>query len=148
MFPPPIKIDCHDITEILLKINVRENRRGYQEWTIHRNWQHRVHKTKEEDKQNKNTTQYVVDTTLETDINNENKSWALLQTTGGKDEPNIVFMWKSWRTSQHGTKNVKTHNRTTHQMLLKTLYKTKPSTWFIYIDNVIVSVIIISIHKS
>jgi len=25
----------------------------------------------------------------------------LLQTTGGKDEPNIVFMRKSKRTSQH-----------------------------------------------
>ena len=26
---------------------------------------------------------------------NVNKTWAILQTTGGKDEPNIVFMWKS-----------------------------------------------------
>jgi len=25
-----------------------------------------------------------------TNTNNENKTWALLQTTGGKDEPNIV----------------------------------------------------------
>jgi hypothetical protein len=24
-----------------------------------------------------------------------NKTWTILQTTGGKDEPNIVFMWKS-----------------------------------------------------
>ena len=29
----------------LLKTNVRENRRGNQEWTIQRNWQHWVHKT-------------------------------------------------------------------------------------------------------
>ena len=36
---------------------------------------------------------------------------SLLQTTGGKDEPNIVFM----RTSQHGTKYVKKHNRTTQK---------------------------------
>jgi hypothetical protein len=36
--------------------NVRENRRGNQEWTIHRNWQHWVHKTQNEDKQSKNTT--------------------------------------------------------------------------------------------
>jgi hypothetical protein len=35
--------------------------------------------------------QYVLDTT----IRNVNKTWALLQTTGGKDEPNIVFMQKS-----------------------------------------------------
>ena len=32
----------------------RENRRGNQEWTIQRNWQDWVHKTQDEDKQNKN----------------------------------------------------------------------------------------------
>ena len=32
---------------------------------------------------------------MQTNTNNVNKTWALLQTTGGKDEPNIVFMWKS-----------------------------------------------------
>ena len=31
----------------------------------------------------------------------------------GKDEPNIVFKRKSYRASQHGTQNLKTHNRTT-----------------------------------
>ena len=40
-----------------------------------------------------------------------------LQTTRGKDETNIVFTGKSKRTSQHGTKNVKTHNRTTQTKL-------------------------------
>ena len=40
---------------------------------------------------------------------------ALPQTTGGKDEPNIAFMQKSQRTSQHGTQNIKTHNRTTQE---------------------------------
>jgi hypothetical protein len=35
------------------QINVRENRRGKQEWTIQRNWQHWVHKTQDEVKQNK-----------------------------------------------------------------------------------------------
>ena len=35
------------------QINVRENRRGNQEWTIQRHWQHWVHKTQDEDKQNK-----------------------------------------------------------------------------------------------
>ena len=41
--------------------------------------------------------------------NNVNKTWALLQTTGGKDEPTIDCM----RKSQYGTQNVKTHNRRT-----------------------------------
>ena len=41
--------------------------------------------------------------------NNVNKIWVLLQTTGGKEEPTIVCM----RKSQHGTPNVKTHNRRT-----------------------------------
>jgi hypothetical protein len=40
---------------------------------------------------------------------NVNKTWVLLQTTGGKEEPTIVCM----RKSQHGTPNVKTHNRRT-----------------------------------
>jgi hypothetical protein len=44
-----------------LLINVRECRKGNKKWTIQRNWQHRVHKTNK--KQNKNTTQYVLDTT-------------------------------------------------------------------------------------
>ena len=43
--------------------------------------------TQDEDKQDKNTTQYV-----QTNTNNINKTWALLQTTGGKGEVNIVFM--------------------------------------------------------
>ena len=32
----------------------------------------------------------------------------------GRDEPNIglFFLWKLKRTSQHGTKNVKTHTMT------------------------------------
>ena len=38
-------------------INVREYRRCNQKWTIQRNWQHGVHKTKK-------TTQYVLDTTI------------------------------------------------------------------------------------
>jgi len=37
------------------KINVRENGRGNQEWTIQRHWQHWVNKIKNEDKQNTNT---------------------------------------------------------------------------------------------
>jgi hypothetical protein len=40
---------------------------------------------------------------------NVSKTRALLQTTGGNDEPTIVCM----RKSQHGTQNVKTHIRRT-----------------------------------
>jgi formate/nitrite transporter FocA (FNT family) len=43
-----------------------------------------------------------------------------LQKTGGKDELNMVFMWKLQRTPQHGTKNVKTHIRTTQKKNNKT----------------------------
>jgi hypothetical protein len=32
---------------------------------------------------------------MQANTNNVSKTWALLQTTGGKDEPNIVFMQKS-----------------------------------------------------
>jgi len=45
-------------------MNVREYRSGNQKWTIQRNWQHWVHKTQHEDKQNTNITQYVLDTTI------------------------------------------------------------------------------------
>ena len=75
------------VDELLFKINVREYRRGKQKRTIERNWQHWVHKTKK----NKIKTQHnMCWTPLYT--NNINKTWALLQITGGKDEPNIVFM--------------------------------------------------------
>ena len=45
----------------------------------------------------------------QTNTDNVNKTLVLLQTPGGKDEPTIVCM----RKSQHGTQNVKTHNRRT-----------------------------------
>ena len=50
--------------------------------------------------------------------NNINKACTLLRTTGEKEEPNIIVMWKSQQTSQHGTQNVKTHNRTTQKTML------------------------------
>jgi hypothetical protein len=53
---------------------------------------------------------------MQTHTNNVNKTRDILQTTGGKDEPNIVLMRKSSRTSQHGTPNVKTHNMTHSQI--------------------------------
>ena len=48
---------------------------------------------------------------MQANTKNLNKTWALLQTTGGKDEPDIVFI-----TTQHGTQNVRKHNRTTHKI--------------------------------
>jgi len=52
-----------------------------------------IYGIQDEDKQNKNKTQYVLDTTIskQTKIG-VNKTSTLLQTTGGKDEPVIVFM--------------------------------------------------------
>ena len=41
-----------------MQINVREYLRGNQKWTIQKNWQ------QDEEKQNKNTTQYVLDNTI------------------------------------------------------------------------------------
>ena len=53
------------LSEQLQKPNIRKHRRGNHEWTILRNWQHWVHKTKIKDNQNKqNTPQYVLDTTM------------------------------------------------------------------------------------
>ena len=37
---------------IVVQIDVRKNRRGNQEWTIQRHWQHWAHKTQNEDKHN------------------------------------------------------------------------------------------------
>ena len=37
------------------------------------------------------------------------------QTTGGKNEPSIVFLRKSERTPQQGAQEVNTHNRTTQK---------------------------------
>ena len=51
--------DSFSISEIY-RINVRENRRGNQEWTTQRNWQYWEQKTQDKVKQNKNTTQYIV----------------------------------------------------------------------------------------
>jgi len=45
-------------------------------------------------------------------------SWSFVTqiTTGGKDKPNIVYMWGNRNgQSQHGTQNIKTYNRTTQK---------------------------------
>ena len=49
--------------------------------------------TQDEEKQNKNTMQYVLDSTMRKQK----------QTTEGKDEPNFVAMRKSQGTSHHNT---------------------------------------------
>ena len=53
--------------------------------TIQRNWQHRVHKTKTNNP--KHDTICVRHYNAQTNTNNVNETWALLQTTGVKDEP-------------------------------------------------------------
>ena len=64
---------------------------------------------KDKTKEKKPTTMCAGQHYPQANTNNVNKTSALLQITGGKDEPNIVFM----RKSQHGTQNVTTHNRRT-----------------------------------
>ena len=52
-----------------IQINVREDRKNNQQWTIQRNWQHRVHKTKT----NKTKTQHNMHwAQLYTQINTNN----------------------------------------------------------------------------
>jgi hypothetical protein len=60
------------------------------------------------DKEKAHNTIYVGHHCTQTDTNNR-------QTTSGKDEPNVVFVWTSSRTPQHGTQNVKKHNRITQK---------------------------------
>ena len=71
------------------------------------------HKTKTKKTHKKTNTICAGHHYAQTHTNNINKTWALQQATGGKDEPNFVFMRKLLRT--HST-NVKTHNRTTKQL--------------------------------
>ena len=57
------KSNCHTITMapmVSIFCAYLINRRGNQKWTIQRNGQHRVHKTQDDDKQNKKTAQYYV----------------------------------------------------------------------------------------
>ena len=102
------------INKCIVSINVREQHRRNKKWAIQRNWHHRVHKTKK----NKTKTQHTICwTPLHT--YNVNKTWALQQTTGGKDEPNIVFlMRKSHYLSQHLITNYFTKDQ--HIIYLKT----------------------------
>jgi hypothetical protein len=67
---------------------------GNQKWTIQRNRQHRTHKTRKTNQ--KHNTICVLHHYRQTNTNNVNKTWDLLQTTGGKDEPNIRKPWILW----------------------------------------------------
>ena len=51
---------------------------------------------------------------MQTNTNNVNKTWALLQTSGGKDEPNIIYL-EIVADNTHGTQDVKKHNMTTQK---------------------------------
>jgi quinolinate synthase len=75
------------------RINIREYRRDNQKWTIQRNWQYKVHKTKK-NKQKHNAI-FVGHYYAQTDTNNVNKTWSLLQTTGGNDEPHAFVCVRS-----------------------------------------------------
>jgi hypothetical protein len=50
----------------------------------------------------------------QTNTINVNKTWALLQTSGGKDEPNIIYL-EIVADNTHGTQDVKKHNMTTQK---------------------------------
>jgi len=77
-------------------IKLRRAWRCNQKGKIQRNWQHRVHKAQNKGKQSKkHNTTCVWHHYAQTNTNNVNKTCALLQTTAGKDESNIVFMQKS-----------------------------------------------------
>ena len=67
-------------------INVTEYRRSNPKWTSYTYRQHWVHKTTTN--KQKHNTPCVGHHCLQTNTINFNKTWALLQTTVGKDEPN------------------------------------------------------------
>ena len=50
-------LSFYNTEEAIKNEQSRQNRRGNQEWTIQRNWQHWSHKTLNEDKQSKYTPQ-------------------------------------------------------------------------------------------
>ena len=79
---------CLNIFYIVKKKTVENTNLASKKWTKQRNWQHRVNKTK------KNTTQYVMDTTIyKTNSNKVNKTWSLLQTTEGNIWINQQHIW-------------------------------------------------------
>ena len=98
-----------------MSINDREYWSCSTKWTIHRNWQRISHKTKNknETKTSKKRKYCALDTIIrkQTQITliRHEPSYKQLEV---KNEPTIVCM----RKSQHGTQNVKTHNRRTQNI--------------------------------
>jgi hypothetical protein len=87
-----LRREAWDYIMWLYKINVREFRRGNQKWIIQRYWQHRVHN--KQDEENKTKTQPNKCWTplcANKNTNNVNRTWAIILTTGGKDELNHHF---------------------------------------------------------
>jgi hypothetical protein len=109
-------------------INVREYRGDNQKRTIQRNWQYRVHKTKA--KQSKNRTQ--------ANTNDVNKTRSLPQTTGCKDEPNMVYMrvFVSFMTYYWGLTRVNRRMPLVKQELLtrSTPVHSRSLVWFVLLN--------------
>ena len=85
-------------------LNKRSSKqKGNLEWTIQRHWQHRAHMTRDKEPITCHKTWYgshIVKTCftplcVSKQKKHRNKTWALLQTCGGKEESNIVLMRKS-----------------------------------------------------
>ena len=70
-----------------------------------------------QDEENKTKTQHnmCLTTPYVNKYKQPKQDMTLLQTTGDKDELNIISMRKSQRTPQKGTQSVKTHNITTQK---------------------------------
>ena len=58
----------------MYKINIREYQRDNQKWTIQRNWQHRVHKTKTNKVKTQHNTICVGHHYAQTNTNNVDKT--------------------------------------------------------------------------
>ena len=90
---------CHHLLYIYkMGINVREYRRDNHKWTIQRNRKYRVHKTK---KKNKNTTQYVLDTTIhkQTQITHRRHGHFYKQPTLQISTRYVLLYWNIYYTS-------------------------------------------------
>ena len=85
-------------------INVRRYQRANQKWTNQRNWQYRVEMMKKKKYTAICVGHHFAQTNTQ-DIIHVNNTQALLQTTGGKDEPNNGYVQKSLWTLQLETQN-------------------------------------------
>ena len=99
------------VIESVKKINVGEYRMGNQKRTILSRETGNIGYTRRRKTKQKHNTIPVGHHYAQANTNNVNKTWTLLQTTGDRYEPNILFKWKTQRTPQHGTQNTKTHKK-------------------------------------